>query len=175
MYAAGVAQEDGADLDAAQASYQRLLELAPEDAGWRAIALGNLGNIAYTRGDLDEAERLYREALEIFSTLGSLKGQAAVPGNLGIIAWTRGDLDEAERLFNEALELNRKLGSLEGQANQLGNLGIIAEERGDLAQAAALWTEARDLYARIGMPHRVELVQGWLDELPPDARPDEGT
>jgi hypothetical protein len=29
-----------------------------------------------------------------------------------------------------------------------------------------LWTKARDLFARIGMPHIVAKVQGWIDGLP---------
>lgn len=31
-----------------------------------------------------------------------------------------------------------------------------------------LWTQARELYAEIGIPHRVEMLQGWLDGLPGD-------
>ena len=52
-------------------------------------------------------------------------------------------------------------------ANQYGNLGRIAKDRGDITQAQELWTQARDLFAKIGMPHQVETVQGWLDGLPP--------
>jgi hypothetical protein len=76
-------------------------------------------------------------------------------------------LGEAEKLHREALEIDRKLGRLEGQANQLGYLGLIAEQRKDFAEARRLWTESRDLFAKVGMPHRVEQVQGWLDGLPP--------
>ncbi len=44
------------------------------EAGWDKIvlvaALGNLGNIAKTRGDLDEALRLWGEARDIFTDVG---------------------------------------------------------------------------------------------------------
>lgn len=54
----------------------------------------------------------------------------------------------------------------EGMASNYGNLGIISQKRGDLDEAGNLWTKARDLYARMGMPHMVEQMQGWLDSLP---------
>ncbi|MCP4248941.1 MAG: hypothetical protein GY778_18010, partial [bacterium] len=46
--------------------------------------------------------------------------------------------------------------------------GVVAEERGDLVEARKLWIKARNLFEKIGMPHMVEQVQGWLDDLPPD-------
>jgi len=155
------------DLAAAHRQYQRLLDLAPDDQAVKAMALGNLGLIYKTRGQLDEAERLHREALEIEKKLGHLVGQASDLGNLGVIYKTRGQLDEAERLYREALEINEKLGRLEGQANQLGNLGVIAEDCGDLITARRLWTEARDLFTRVGARPQQQLMQGWLDALPP--------
>jgi len=134
----------------------------------QASNLGNLGLIAQDRGNLDEAEKLLRESLEINRKLGRLEGQASQLGNLGLIAKARGNLDEAEKLLRESLEIFRKLGRLEGQANQLGNLGSIAKQHGDMTEARRLWTQSRDLYARIGMPHMVKKVQGWLDGLPPE-------
>jgi tetratricopeptide (TPR) repeat protein len=156
------------ELDAAESQYRRLLQISPEIPMVKAAAMGSLGLIAQTRGDLDEAERLHRESLEINRRLGRLEGQASDLGNLGMIARARGDLQEAERLLRESLEMNRKLGHLEGQASGLGNLGLIAQTGGDLAGARRLWTESRDLYARIGMPHMVDTLQGWLSGLPPE-------
>ncbi|MEL6330021.1 MAG: tetratricopeptide repeat protein, partial [Planctomycetota bacterium] len=63
------------------------------------------------RGDLDEAMRLFGEALEINKRLGSLEGQAIQLGNMGLVAQTRGDLDEARRLWDEALGLFTKIGA----------------------------------------------------------------
>ena len=51
------------------------------------------------------------------------------------------------------------------------NQGRIFQIRGDLDEARKLWTKSRDLYAKIGMPHMVEKVQGWLDD-PLDAGED---
>ena len=131
---------------------------------WR----NELGLLHGRLGDLDAAERIFREALKVDGDTSDMEGQATRLGNLGGIARTRGDLDGAERLHREALEIEKKLGRLEGQANQLGNLGLIAAARGHLAEARRLWTQSRDLFARIGMPHMVEQVQSCLDGLPPE-------
>ena len=59
-----------------------------------------------------------------------------------------------------------------GVAHGYANLGVIHRTRGDLDQARELWIKSRDLYDRIGMPHMVDEVGGWLAELPePPARP----
>ena len=138
------------DLDAAAECYGKLTDLRPDDLAVRAVSLGNLGLIAMTRGNLDQAECLHRESLKINRKLGRLEGQASELGNLGLIAMTRGDLDEAERLLRESLEIHRKLGRLEGQANQLGNLGLIAKTHGDLDEAERLHREALDINRKLG-------------------------
>ena len=43
-----------------------------------------------------------------------------------------------------------------------GHLGQLYKTRGDLDQAVTYWTKSRDLFAKIGMPHRVEQVQGLI-------------
>ena len=160
--------EQRGDLDEAERMYGKALEI-DEKLGrleGMANAYGNLGIIYQTRGDLDQAEQMHCKSLEIEEKLGRLEGMAADYGNLGNIYQTRGDLDKAEQMQRKALEINEKLGRLEGMANQYGNLGLIFEQRGDGNGARRLWTQARDLYARIGMPHMVDKVQGWLDGLP---------
>ncbi|MEE9212725.1 MAG: tetratricopeptide repeat protein, partial [Phycisphaeraceae bacterium] len=74
-------------------------------------------------------------------------------------------LDEAEKMHRKSLEIDEKRGRLEGMANAYSNLGVIYQTRGDPAGARELWVKARDLFAQIGMPHMVEMVQGWLDKL----------
>ena len=72
---------------------------------------------------------------------------------------------------SESLKIDKKLGWLEGMARDYDNLGGVFEDRGDASAACGFWTKSRELYARIGIPHEVERVQGWLDGLedPPGA------
>jgi tetratricopeptide (TPR) repeat protein len=156
------------DLDEAERMLRKALAI-DEKLGrleGKAGHYGNLGFVMQTRGDLDEAERMHHKALAIDEKLGRLEGIATTYGNLGIIMQARCDLDGAERLHRKALEIDEKLGRLEGMANHYGNLGIIYRTRGALPGARELWTKSRDLFARIGMKHKVEQVQGWLDALP---------
>ena len=75
-----------------------------------ASPLNNHGLIALTRGDLDEAERLFRESLAIDREIGNRQGEATSLRNLGNIAEARGDLAEAERLHRESLAIKREIG-----------------------------------------------------------------
>jgi tetratricopeptide (TPR) repeat protein len=85
------------------------------DAGLaqRSKALTLIGEIAHTRGNLDAALRLYRQALA-----GTAEALRRAPENpqrvfdhaqnvfwVGYIAWQRGGLDEAERRFREYKQL----------------------------------------------------------------------
>jgi tetratricopeptide (TPR) repeat protein len=88
-------------------------------------------------------------------------------GNLGLIYEARGELDRAEAMHQKAFAINEKLGDRQGMAINYGNLGLMAKDRGDIARARDLWTQARDLFTKVGMPHRVKMLQGWLDGLPP--------
>ncbi len=57
----------------AEAMYERCQELAQAADGreWLAISYGNLGNICQARGDLDQAEAMYRKSLDLFQTMGA--------------------------------------------------------------------------------------------------------
>ena len=52
-----------------------------------------------------------------------------------------------------------------------GDLGVVYEARHDLTQARAYLQQALALYREIGMPHRVERVEGWLRKLDRAAQP----
>jgi Flp pilus assembly protein TadD len=75
-----------------------------------AKAYGNLGNVLYTRGDLDGAEAMHRKSLEIEERLGRPEGMASDYGSLGLVLRTRGDLDGARRLWQRSLELFQQVG-----------------------------------------------------------------
>jgi Flp pilus assembly protein TadD len=68
---------------------------------------GNLAVIARRRGDLEEAERLYRRALEIKErVLGPEHPEVGTTlNNLAVVCWRRGRLDEAEALYRRAIDV----------------------------------------------------------------------
>ena len=68
----------------------------------------NLGIVFQTRGQLNEAETMYKKALEINEKLGRLEGMANNYSNLGIVLETKGELDEAETMYKKALKIAKK-------------------------------------------------------------------
>jgi len=123
----------------------------------------NLGGIYLRRGELEKAQEMHVKSLEISKKLGWQEGMANSYGNLGGIHCTRGELDKAEEMFKEVLEIEDSLGRAESTANAYSNLGTVYRERGDKIKARGYWEEALGLYERIGMPDRVEEVEGWIE------------
>jgi len=92
--------------DEAEVHLRRSLALA-RDPDVRAGGLGALSLALYEKGDLDGAEPLMREALELWKTAG---GERCVEvgrtlGHLGMLRDARGDLEGAERFHRQAVEI----------------------------------------------------------------------
>jgi tetratricopeptide (TPR) repeat protein len=100
-------------------------------------------------GDVDDAERLYRESLVICREIGDRKGEADALNSLGTIKQNRGDLGEAERLYRESLAICREINDRKREATLLNNLGIIEQNRGDLTGAERLYRESLAIYREI--------------------------
>ncbi len=163
----GLIYQTRGDLDQAEAMHRKALAIDEKLGRLEGTAsqYGNLAMIYQRRGDLDQAEAMLRKALEINEKLGRPEGMASEYGNLGLIYRARGDLDQAEAMHRKSLAIEEKLGRLEGMANAYGNLGTVFMDRGDFESARQHWTKAHDLYGRIGMPHMVKQLRGWLDGL----------
>ncbi len=136
-------------LSEAEAQYHKLLERAPDDDVWRAIAYSNLGLIYETRGELAEAEQMHLKALAINEKSGRLGGKATNYGNLGVVYRMRGELDEAEDMHRKSLAIHEKLGRLEGMAAAYGNLGVIHQTRGELDEAEEMLRKALAINERL--------------------------
>ena len=80
------------------------------DRGGEAAILNNLGEIARRRGDLAEAERLYRGGLAIFREIGARRGEAHSLICLAVVAQSRGDGSEERRLNTQAVAIQREIG-----------------------------------------------------------------
>src|SRR5437763_1420819 len=85
------------------------------DARLDAGTWGQIDDIAYQRGDYDEALRIRREVqLPVFERLGDTRSAAVTWGQIADIAYQRGDYDEAAELQRKRLAANKQLGDLDG-------------------------------------------------------------
>ena len=76
-----------------------------------ASTLHELGNLAYLRGDYNEAERLYRESLEIKKHLGDKAGLATTLAQLALLEEAKGNIDGALELTKQAEKMFKEIGS----------------------------------------------------------------
>src|SRR5215472_3860822 len=75
-----------------------------------AVCLNDLAGADTALGKFDEAESLYRRALEIWNrTPNSAALQARVLGNLGVLLRSRGRYAEAETITRQSLEIHERV------------------------------------------------------------------
>jgi tetratricopeptide (TPR) repeat protein len=136
-------------IDEAVEAYKRVGELATDEEG-KAVALANLGLMAYERGDLGTAEKQLKQALAIDQKHGDLRAIAGDFGNLGLVEKTRENLEAAEEYFLKALAIDKHIGASEGAAIRYGNLGVVAQLRGDSKAAESFFKQSLALYESVG-------------------------
>ncbi len=115
-----------------------------------ALALRELGNLAYVKGDHAAAKAAYEETLAQCRAIDDRHGIAAVLHNLGSVALGQEDYSAARRLYEESLMLERELGDRTGEAITLNGLGTSARAQGDDAAALAYQEEGLALQRALG-------------------------
>jgi predicted ATPase/class 3 adenylate cyclase/DNA-binding winged helix-turn-helix (wHTH) protein len=103
-----------------------------------AHGLNVMGELFRSNGNLDRAERAYREALEINEELGDRHYEAINRANLGHVALARGDLEGALPYVRSALSLSRELGSRTMVAWSVSEQALARQMMGQQELAARL-------------------------------------
>ena len=106
-----------------------------------ALLYAQKGRIERSRGYLQKANRLFREALPLFEQVGDLREQGVVWGYLGRIARVRGDVREAESYFKQSNELARQVYDYRGEGVVATQLGRLERTRGVLVNAEGLFED----------------------------------
>ena len=118
-----------------------------------ALTMGWIADIAYQRGDYEEALRIHREVeLPVFERLGDTREAANAWGNIADIADRRGDFEEALRIRREIqLPVFERLGDSRSAAVTWGKIADIAFQRGDYNEALRIRREIQlPVYERLG-------------------------
>lgn len=137
----------GADLEGDMARVERLARQAQADLAeanpLRAVVGFTLGDMAYQCGDLEGAEREWREVRHLGLALGAAGIAASATRALMLVEEARGRLGAALALGQEALALARGRPELEREAGNIGiGLARIHYELNDLDAAERLLHEA---------------------------------
>ncbi|GAA1560459.1 hypothetical protein GCM10009827_097140 [Dactylosporangium maewongense] len=106
------------------------LDRLPADAPRRPLFTGQLGVLAQERGNHDEADRWYRQALDGLLDRDDEAGVAGVRRQLGALAQARGSAREAEDWYRAALQGFEAIGDVSGQAGVRHQLGLLAHAGG---------------------------------------------
>jgi tetratricopeptide (TPR) repeat protein len=155
----------GGDVKTALPLMQRAVAMQQELRGNEphpdlAEVLNDMGYVYYQNGDLDNAEKFYRESLAMYRQLLGDK-HPYVATELENVAFTlqgKGDLAGAEALLRQSLEMHR---DLQGEshpetARALFNLASVQYDRGETHEALANMRQTLAIYRKAYPPDHPE-------------------
>ena len=143
---------DDGDLDAGLDCVTAALTVAElrGDSAAVANAMNIIAISHWQRGQLDEAEKLYRQAGSMAEIAGDARLVAMVEQNLGVIANMRGDVPRALRHYRTSLAGYRSLGLDHYVANLLNDIGMAYADLGRWEDAEGTYREALALCEACG-------------------------
>jgi tetratricopeptide (TPR) repeat protein len=144
---------------------------------WSRAAL-NLGVLAYRLGDLDEAARMFGEALRLGSEVQQTELQLIATYNLGHLAREAGDLKRAGDTYELAMELAERIGQSEVQAGAMAALALCRLSLGDedgalgladrltpLVEGQAEWFQGREFVEALAILLSARAGEGRMYDL----------
>ncbi len=121
--------------------HDTLARLAPNSPR-RPVWMHHQGILAQFRGDYEQAEHCYRQALQIYKESGNQVEMADTYHQLGTFTHMRHEHEEAERYYQMALQTFEQLGEQAKVAVSYHQLGMLANDRGDDKDAERRYQQA---------------------------------
>jgi predicted ATPase/class 3 adenylate cyclase len=118
----------------------------------RAKALEAAGGVAYWSGDIEQAHRLYTEALEVLRQRGDPAQIANGLYNLAFARGYRGDSEEARGLLDEAHAIYADLDDRAGMAATTWGLGDAWAASGNLTEARQCFDQSIAAFEELDDP-----------------------
>jgi predicted ATPase len=117
----------------------------------RARAIRVLGGMIFMTGDYDRGDKLMRQSLDLFRSLGDEPMVAELLIRQAIyLSFSSGDVAGARALIDESREINRRVGSQSTEAMTLGLLGEIAWGEGRPDEALDLARRSGEAAGEVG-------------------------
>lgn len=104
-----------------------------------APVLLHLGRVAELRSEMEAAELLYHEGVELARAVGDRRTECEILAHWGAVADNRGDSVRSERLLQEGLVIARELGDT-------ARMGVLLRILGEAASTQGHRDEGDDLY-----------------------------
>ncbi len=101
-----------------------------------------MGEICYTQGDYDTAQKHQWESIRRAEQIAYLRGLTVAYRNLAYIANDQGAIHDAEQYFERSLAYVQQLGDLREHAILLGGLGQLQWRRGAYTDAASSFRQS---------------------------------
>lgn len=152
----GLSYELKRDYPAAINAYRESLSLHQSTSSESrdvALTLNDLAGAEQRAGDLEAAERDYREALGIAWTISYRQGVATYTGNLAGLVLEREDWPQAESLAREALSLAEAVKHVELVATNCARIAKALARQGKAAEGLPFAEPAVAIYAHLKMPN----------------------
>jgi tetratricopeptide (TPR) repeat protein len=146
------------DLDISKKLLQESITLARAINYQAGIARGLTSRgllMEYFDGDLDNAESLHKEALDIYRKIGDKLSIGQALGPLASSALKRYDFSRAESLYQESLSLFREVENEREIAGALENLAEVALDRRMYTRAESFAKESLSLYRKLEDKHGI--------------------
>lgn len=174
----GLGHQMQRDYPAAIAAYREVVELRRSQSTENvdvSIALNDLAGVESLSGDLDAAERDYREALRTARAVGYSEGIANFTSNLADLALDRKDWSQAEAMAREALTLSEQLGRQQLIASSCHFLAEALLRQGRGAEGLPHARRAVEIFNRLGSPALADAqeVLGECEEAEVKSEPSE--
>ena len=153
------------DRGRARSLFSSALERAwwtPENHGQLGLMLATMAAFEHSENNLDEAERLYRQTLDLYGPHGKPEGIGPTYDALGRIALARGEADQALGYFQRARDVLQHIHWDEQRASVAFSIGLAHEQRHDFDSAVRELGIARGIFADIGAQAQVAAVDAAL-------------
>jgi tetratricopeptide (TPR) repeat protein len=140
----------------AETAYQKALDALlsiqdPRAEAKSAVIYYTLGWMAHGQQQIDRAEQLYRQALNVFQRDGFEIESAMTTFQLGLIAQDRDQPNYAETLYRQALPVFQQAGMQEDTARVYYQLGLIGLQRRQLDRPDEWFLKAAVIYEELGL------------------------
>ncbi|GEM_PF-4915205 len=147
----GIIHRKLGNLDSAEVSYQRSLEISSglKDSLGMATAWHNLGVLARKKGMYSQALEYEMQSIPIIERLGDQIELAHVYTSMGNIFMVQENREKAIEYYTQALELHQAVPNPIGELRMAYNLGIAHFESEQMSAADSLFSHALTLARRL--------------------------